>query len=184
MFSSLIFTMWFGFGQTFAKNYGTYESGVAVKPTSVASCPAHIYNATSFAPIQFDTTTLAPDFNTTMAPDEYVFPHVDIYNVSYMWFSAIPTMWCLVVGSLVSLYKPQCPKKLNPELISPAFRKLFAFWPWIGPKITDYIDNTLQIGVDYVSESFVDIICFSVQNSTHILVFVHLSAKLQFKQKK
>ena len=61
MFSSLIFTMWFGFGQTFAKNYGTYESGVAVKPTSVASCPAHIYNATSFAPIQFDTTTLAPD---------------------------------------------------------------------------------------------------------------------------
>jgi len=147
MFSSLIFTMWFGFGQTFAKNYGTYESGVAVKPTSVASCPAHIYNATSFAPIQFDTTTLAPD--TT---DEYVFPHVDIYNVSYMWFSAIPTMWCLVVGSLVSLYKPQCPKKLNPELISPAFRKLFAFWPWIGPKITDYIDNTLQIGVDYVKD--------------------------------
>merc|ERR1719273_708856 len=31
MFTSLIFTMWFGFGQTFAKNYGTYESGVAVK---------------------------------------------------------------------------------------------------------------------------------------------------------
>ena len=182
MFSSLIFTMWFGFGQTFAKNYGTYESGVSAKPTSVASCPAHIYNATSFAPIQFDTTTLAPDFNTTMAPDEYVFPHVDIYNVSYMWFSAIPTIWCLVVGSLVSLYKPQCPKKLNPELISPAFRKLFAFWPWIGPKITDYIDNTLQIGVDYVSESLVDFSCFSVQNSAHILVFVHLSAKLQSKQ--
>ena len=178
MFSSLIFTMWFGFGQTFAKNYGTYESGVAAKPTSVASCPAHIYNATSFAPIQFDTTTLAPD----MASDEYVFPHVDIYNVSYMWFSAIPTMWCLVVGSLVSLYKPQCPKKLNPELISPAFRKLFAFWPWIGPKITDYIDNTLQIGVDYVSESLLDFSCFSVQNSVHVLVFVHLSAKLQFKQ--
>jgi hypothetical protein len=107
-----------------------------------------------------------------MAPisDEYVFPHVDIYNVSYMWFSAIPTIWCLVVGSLVSLYKPQCPKKLNPELISPAFRKLFAFWPWIGPKITDYIDNTLQIGVDYVSESLVDFSCFSVQNSAHILV--------------
>jgi hypothetical protein len=91
-------------------------------------------------------------------------------------------MWCLVVGSLVSLYKPQCPKKLNPELISPAFRKLFAFWPWIGPKITDYIDNTLQIGVDYVSESLLDFSCFSVQNSVHVLVFVHLSAKLQFKQ--
>ena len=68
-----------------------------------------------------------------------------------MWFSAIPTMWCLVVGSLVSLWKPQDPKKLNPELISPAFRKLFSFWPWIGPKITDYIDNKLQIGVNYVT---------------------------------
>ena len=71
-----------------------------------------------------------------------------------MWFSAIPCLMCLVVGALVSLYKPQDPKKLNPELISPAFRKLFSWWPIIGPKIENYIDNTLQIGINYVS-------CFS-----------------------
>ena len=64
MFSSLIFTMWFGFGQTFAKNYGTYESGVSVKPRSVESCPSHIYNTTSFEPITFPNLT-----STTLAPE-------------------------------------------------------------------------------------------------------------------
>ena len=141
MFSSLIFTMWFGFGQTVAKNFGTYDSGNSLKPTSVESCPSNIYNATSTI-----STTMAND--TMMEdPDEYVFPHVDIYNVSYMWFSAIPCMWTIVVGSLVSLYKPQDPKTLMPELISPAFRKLFTFWP---KPVINFIDN-LKIGCNYVS---------------------------------
>ena len=75
-----------------------------------------------------------------------------------MWFSAIPCLMCLFVGALVSLYKPQDPKKLNPELISPAFRKLFSWWPIIGPKIENYIDNTLQIGINYV-RSFSKLLC-------------------------
>jgi len=142
MFSSLIFTMWFGFGQTVAKNFGTYDSGNSLKPTSVESCPSNIYNATSTI-----STTMAND--TMMEdPDEYVFPHVDIYNVSYMWFSAIPCMWTIVVGSLVSLYKPQDPKTLMPELISPAFRKLFTFWP---KPVINFIDN-LKIGCNYVQD--------------------------------
>ena len=91
MFSSLLFTMWFGFGQTFAKNYGTYESGVLGKPTTLEGCPPHIYN---------ETTTLAPEtmftnLTSTMAPetDEYIFPHLDIYNVSYMWFRHVYVFW-------------------------------------------------------------------------------------------
>jgi len=150
MFSSLIFTMWFGFGQTFAKNFGTYESGVIPKPTTVESCPSHIYNTTSFEPITLETNLTS----ITMAngTDPYVFPHLDIYNVSYMWFSAIPCMMTIVIGALVSLYKPQDPKKLNPELISPAFSKIFSWWPIVGPKIEDYIDNSLQIGINYVKD--------------------------------
>ena len=77
----------------------------------------------------------------------YEFPHVEIYNVSYMWFSAIPCMWCVVVGLLFSLYKPQDPKTLNPELISPGLKSLFKWWP---RRVTQFIDD-LQIGSEYVS---------------------------------
>ena len=89
MFSSLIFTMWFGFGQTIARNYGTYESGVPLKSTTVDGCPADIYNISAIT-----TTTAAP-----LTEEPYEFPHVDIYNVSYMWFSAIPCMMTIVIGN-------------------------------------------------------------------------------------
>ena len=47
MLTSLIFTMWMGFGQTVAKNYGTIVS----KPlaTTVVGCPAAWLNATAEA---------------------------------------------------------------------------------------------------------------------------------------
>ena len=64
-----------------------------------------------------------------------------------MWFSAIPTMWAVVVGCIFSLYKPQDPKTLNPDLISPGLKLLFSWWP---KKVTDYIDS-LEIGSKYVS---------------------------------
>lgn len=58
------------------------------------------------------------------------FTHLDLYEVSYIWYSAVACMFCLVVGTAVSLVtKPQDPKFLNPELISPAFTKLVDCWP-------------------------------------------------------
>ena len=79
----------------------------------------------------------------------YIFPHVEIYNVSYMWFSAIPCMWTIFVGSLISyFYKPQDPKTLNPDLISPGLKGLFKYWPEPVRKI---IDNW-QIGANYVKD--------------------------------
>lgn len=139
MFSSLIFTMWFGFGQTFAKNFGTYESGMDVKSTTIDGCPANIFNLTATT----TTTTLAPPV------DDYQFPHVEIYNVSYMWFSAIPCMMTIVLGTLVSLiHKPQDPKTLNPKLVSPVLPQLFQWWPKFTG-IYDYILG-LKIGSQYV----------------------------------
>ncbi len=142
MFSSLIFTMWFGFGQTFAKNFGTYESGMSVKPTTIDGCPANFLNFT-----QTTTTTIAPELESP-----YEFPHYDIYNVSYMWFSAVPCIWTLVVGSLISfLYKPQDPKMLNPELVSPGLKSLLSFWP---KPICTWVDK-LKIGLHYVRTSWI-----------------------------
>ncbi len=43
--SSLVFTMWIGFGQTVARNYGTYT--VPKLPTTTEGCPAEWFsNAT------------------------------------------------------------------------------------------------------------------------------------------
>ena len=137
MFSSLIFTMWFGFGQSFAKNFGTYQSGMTVKPTTIDGCPADIFNVSA-------TTTPAP-----IVDDGYEFPHVEIYNVSYMWFSAIPCIMTIVVGTIVSLaHKPQDPKTLNPKLISPVMPQLFEWWPKFTG-VYDYI-LSLKIGSQYV----------------------------------
>ena len=64
MFTSLIFTMWFGFGQSFAKNFGTWSSGMTVKPTYTDGCPSEFLTTT--------TTTPFPELSngTTPATDE------------------------------------------------------------------------------------------------------------------
>ena len=79
----------------------------------------------------------------------FSFPHLDIYETSYMWFSAIPCLTCIAVGIIVSfLTKHQDPKKLNPDLISPALPKLFALWP---KRVREYFETGMELGKDYVS---------------------------------
>jgi Na+/proline symporter len=140
MISSLIFTMWFGFGQSYAVNCHTYK--VVSLPTDVSGCPAEWFN--------FTTTTSTT--TTTMAPDEDPntcegFTHLKIYEISYLWNAAISTMFTFVVGAAVSMFtKPQNPRTLNPDLISPALPGLFCWWP---KQVREYIDS-LQIGSDYV----------------------------------
>ena len=49
MLTSLIFTMWIGFGQTVAKNFGEYT--VPTKETTIEGCPPNLYpNATDVDP--------------------------------------------------------------------------------------------------------------------------------------
>ena len=121
-------------GQNLAKNYGTYESGMSIKNTTVDGCPSDLFNNSNIEP--------NPD------PDLDNFHHLDLYNVSYMWFAAIPCMMTITLGTIISLcYKPQDPKKLKPELISPTLPKLFGFWPkWT--RVPDFFDN-LQTGTEY-----------------------------------
>ena len=58
--------------------------------------------------------------------------------------------WQKILSVLPSfLTGPQNPKKLNPDLISPGFKKLFAWWPkFIRSKIDE-----LDIGSEFVSPS-------------------------------
>ena len=73
---------------------------------------------------------------------------MEIYEVSYMWYAAIPCIWTIVVGTLVSfLTKPQDPKTLNPDLISPGFYQVFGgCWPKF---INNYLIG-LEIGSKWV----------------------------------
>jgi len=123
-FSSLIFTMWMGFGQTVAKAAKTYDSArwSPTMPVSTENCPLAWFNYT------------LPEAKEPFAP----FNHLELYEVSYMWFSAVAWAWCVVVGLILSLYKPTNHRRLDQRLISPALPKLFIMWPRV---VRDWINN-------------------------------------------
>ncbi len=98
-----------------------------------------------------------------LLPREFSFNHLVLYEISYMWNAAIACMFCFVVGAAVSLiYKPQDPKKMNPELISPGLYSMFKFWPTFKflparfQKFRKYLDvnqflENLEVGKEFVS---------------------------------
>jgi len=114
-FTSLIFTCWMGFGQTVARQAQTYDGSRWGRkfPTSIENCPPSWTNFT------------APEPEEPFAP----FLHLELYEVSYMYFSAVACLWCVVVGAIISLIRPVDHKTLDPRLISPALPHMFALWP-------------------------------------------------------
>jgi len=131
-FSSLIFTMWMGFGQTVAKAAQTYDGArwSPKMPVTTENCPLAWFNYT----VRATKEPFTP------------FNHLELYEVSYMWFSAIAWAWCVVVGLLLSLYKPTNHRRLDRRLICPALPSLFAIWP---RRVRDWIENIYdEIGAD------------------------------------
>merc|ERR1719300_1313095 len=131
-FSSLIFTMWMGFGQTVAKAAKTYHADTwsPKMPTSTENCPLAWFNYT------------VPAAKEPFEP----FTHLELYEVSYIWYSAVAWLWCVVVGLLISLIKPVNHRRLDKRLITPALPVLFAIWP---RSVRDWIQNVYDdIGAD------------------------------------
>jgi len=131
-FSSLIFTMWMGFGQTVAKAAKTYHADTwsPKMPTSTENCPLAWFNYT------------VPAAKEPFEP----FTHLELYEVSYIWYSAVAWLWCVVVGLLISLIKPVNHRRLDKRLITPALPVLFAIWP---RTVRDWIQNVYDdIGAD------------------------------------
>jgi len=114
-FTSLIFTCWMGFGQTVARQAQTYDGTRWGRklPTSIENCPSSWLNYT------------LPEPKEPFAP----FLHLELYEVSYMYFSAVACLWCVLVGAIISLIRPVDHKTLDPRLISPALPHMFALWP-------------------------------------------------------
>ena len=75
-----------------------------------------------------------------------------IYKISTMWYYPLSCLICFLIGALVSaLIKPQDPKVLNRDLISPAFYTLFRWFPFLAYLIGQEKDFEAEIGIDYVS---------------------------------
>ena len=102
-FTSLIFTCWMGFGQTVARQAQTYDGSRWGRkfPTSIENCPSSWLNYT------------LPEPKEPFAP----FLHLELYEVSYMYFSAVACLWCVVVGAIISLIRPVDHKTLDPRLV-------------------------------------------------------------------
>ena len=78
--------MWIGFGSTVAKNFGCPTASAEKKYTTIEGCPQEWIDAIQTP----NSTANCDDFN-----------HLPIYEVSYMWYSAIACMICIVVGIIV-----------------------------------------------------------------------------------
>ena len=104
--------MWIGFGQTVSKQHGAYDRATysPIQSLSTASCPEPWMNFTQPEPTV-----------------ERSFPHLPVYDISYMWFSAIACILTFLIGAIFSLAKPMNHRSLNKDLISPAFPQMF-FW--------------------------------------------------------
>ena len=110
----MLVTMWIGFGQTVSKQYGAYDRSIysPLQSLSTESCPSSWLN-----------------FTQTQTAAQQDFPHLPIYDISYIWFSAIACMWTFLVGAVLSLISPTDHRSIDKRFISPAFTDLFCWAP-------------------------------------------------------
>ncbi|KAK4008520.1 Uncharacterized protein APZ42_013873 [Daphnia magna] len=146
LLSSLLLMLWIGVGTQVAKAQGFIK--VPRKPVSFEGCPFNSTMAnftssttTEFPTIGFDTTTSMPLGNEMDKP-------LDLYNLSYMWYSACGCMTVIVVGLIVSAFTgPQNPRKLNPGLVCNTGNTIYWFLP---KKAKEFL--RFHVGDEYVPE--------------------------------
>ena len=128
-FTSLIFTCWMGFGQTVARQAQTYDGSRWGRkfPTSIDNCPPSWTNFTTPEPKEPFAPFLHLELYEVSATCSSIIYHITIYNpkVSYMYFSAVACLWCVIVGAIISLIRPVDHKTLDPRLTSPALPHMF-----------------------------------------------------------
>eukprot|EP00397_Hematodinium_sp_SG-2012_P028406 GEMP01029905.1.p1 GENE.GEMP01029905.1~~GEMP01029905.1.p1 ORF type:complete len:665 (+),score=92.54 GEMP01029905.1:86-2080(+) len=120
LLSSLILSFWMGLGAQAARHYKT--SGCSRAHRS----PPLFFN-TSQCPSTWGERPPPP---AAACPEDSNFTHLALYDVSYIWYATITTMWVVVVGVCVSLVTtPQDSTTLRSDLISPNATLLFRWWP-------------------------------------------------------
>ena len=106
--------MWMGFGSTVASQAQTKDPIWNPKMnTSIENCPYAFFNST------------VPEAKAKFEP----FTHLELYEVSYIWYSAIAWLWCVVVGIIISAFRPADHRKIDKRLITPALPGMFGLYP-------------------------------------------------------
>ena len=122
-----------GFGSTVASQAQTKDPMWSPKMnTSIENCPLAFFNST------------VPEAKEKFEP----FYHLELYEVSYIWYSAIAWLWCVVVGIIISAFRPQDHRKIDKRLITPALTGMFGIYPrfvrnWIK-RIYDEVGSDLR----------------------------------------
>ena len=146
LISSLLFVFWWGFGFLAANFSRTYDRArfSPLMPSTTENCPA------SWLPAPVNTTITA----AALTDKQSSFTHLGLYDVSYMWFSPVSCLMCVLVGCIVSLFRPRNHKTLDARLFSGNIKKLVEMLtPDIirrltNNKINNYFD---EIGSEYVN---------------------------------
>ncbi|KAK3091104.1 hypothetical protein FSP39_017149 [Pinctada imbricata] len=135
MLSALVFMLWISVG------YQVHKPKVAqLSPTRMDGCNWNL--TTTMAPVtvamsnlsSFTTTTssLMSNMTTTMtstSPEEYG-PLMQLYSLSYLWYSATALLVTVGIGLIVSFLTGKTnPVDVNPKLICPIFDIVFPFLP-------------------------------------------------------
>jgi len=113
--TSLIFILWVALGGNISRVEGAYSAPKL--DLQVDGCPS------------------SWNISTTIADGEDIYdswwPHLPIYEISYMWYSGISCCWVIFMGSILSLVPgfKQEGGKPDPELLVPVDESLFCCWP-------------------------------------------------------
>ncbi|XP_076072254.1 sodium-dependent multivitamin transporter-like isoform X2 [Mytilus galloprovincialis] len=145
LLSSLAVNCWIGFG--------AFINKVVVTPTSPVTTEGCRLNLTTIETISNITTT------SIQKQEDYLI----IYKMSYIWFTGLGLLVCVVFGLIVSFITGATdPKKINPGLICPIFDEVLPCLPkktrkrlHFGVRHEDFVkfskDNpkTIEIGGGY-----------------------------------
>ncbi|XP_076041758.1 sodium-coupled monocarboxylate transporter 2-like [Oratosquilla oratoria] len=111
--SGLTFTIWVALGSLISKTSGKLP--MDKKDTSIAGCSASFGNATA--------ATSGPSTAALISPSEEEEDPLLIFQLSYMWISAVGCFSVIICGMLASLVSGlQDLKDLDPRTVSPCIR--------------------------------------------------------------
>ena len=82
----------------------------------------------------------------------FSFRYLEIYDLSFMWYTPMSCILCVILGVAVSVITtPQNIKQLNPDLISPLFFNVLRKCPSLANLLFQKKYFESEIGSEYVS---------------------------------
>ena len=133
---SLLTTLWIATGGTVYKNYNPYESRTSpTYPTNISGCPVE----------------WLANFEPALEPAPVPLAgHIDIYDVSYVWYTTIGAVLFFALAFVTSLFTSQDLRMLDRKLLAHVIPKC---WSWLPEYFTFWLDEWWgYIGVDLPKE--------------------------------